>query len=449
MIDWAKTHILRVNGEASYPEPPSESEALAKWIEANRKKIEPWLSAVFQSEHLSLLLGSGFTSGIGHEAGAAATGMGTVTFGCGHEEKLNAYATKKAADSGRGRPNIEDQLSAAITLAEGFRVAGMDTAAAEWEAAIDRVLTGFMRSILQTERAVYQGLAAETEPTEGRLKGHQILISFLMSFASRAASRERLHIFTTNYDRLVEFGCDLAGLRVIDRFVGAINPIFRSSRLQVDLHYNPPGIRGEPRLLEGVVHYTKLHGSIDWRREGRVLHRVPLGFGADADNHPEVPEVPSRSVMIYPNAAKDIETAAYPYADLFRDFSCAASRPNSVLVTYGYGFGDDHVNRVLADMLTIPSTHLVIISYGDGGNEPHKRVMEFCETTGRISQITLLLGNHFANVRNLATHYLPKPAIDPIAFRMVTLLQRRTLPNAPPSPDDRDDGDIDLEDLFK
>ncbi|BAI71804.1 hypothetical protein AZL_011660 [Azospirillum sp. B510] len=138
---------------------------------ANRKKIEPWLSAVFQSEHLSLLLGSGFTSGIGYEAGATATGMGAVTFGCSHEEKLNAYATKKAANSGRGRPNIEDQLSAALTLAEGFRVAGMDAAAAEWETAIDRVLTGFMRSILQTERAVYQGLAAETEPAEGRAQG--------------------------------------------------------------------------------------------------------------------------------------------------------------------------------------------------------------------------------------------------------------------------------------
>ena len=65
-----------------------------------------------------------------------------------------------------------------------------------------------------------------------------------MSFASRAASRERLHAFTTNYDRLIEHGCDLAGLRVVDRFVGALTPVFRSSRLELDLHYNPPGIRG-------------------------------------------------------------------------------------------------------------------------------------------------------------------------------------------------------------
>ena len=66
--------------------------------------------------------------------------------------------------------------------------------------------------------------------------------------------------------------------------------------------------------------------------------------------------------MIYPNAAKDRETADYPYVELFRDLAVAVCRPNSTLVTYGYGFGDEHVNRVIRDMLTIPSTHLVVIS---------------------------------------------------------------------------------------
>lgn len=58
--------------------------------------------------------------------------------------------------------------------------------------------------------------------------------------------------------------------------------------------------------------------------------------------------------MIYPNAAKDRETADYPYVELFRDLAVAVCRPNSTLVTYGYGFGDEHVNRVIRDMLTIP-----------------------------------------------------------------------------------------------
>ena len=74
------------------------------------------------------------------------------------------------------------------------------------------------------------------------------------------------------------------------------------------------------------------------------------------------PKEPSGTAVIYPNPAKDVETLAYPYSELFRDFAAAVCRPNNVLLTFGYGFGDSHINRVIADMLTIPSTHLVVVS---------------------------------------------------------------------------------------
>jgi len=228
------------------------------------------------------------------------------------------------------------------------------------KSALNVQLSHFLRSLLATER----GIASGASPDKVR-DARNALQSFLLSFASRSASRERLHIFSTNYDRLSEYGCDLAGLRAIDRLVGALNPMFRASRVEVDVHHNPPGIRGEPRFLEGVVRLTKLHGSLDWRFDSndRRIYRRAIPFGAP-DDHTDIPTEPVDTVMIYPNPAKDVETTQYPYAELFRDFAAAVCRPNSVVVSYGYGFGDDHVNRVLIDMLTIPSTHLVVISYG-------------------------------------------------------------------------------------
>ena len=92
------------------------------------------------------------------------------------------------------------------------------------------------------------------------------------------------------------------------------------------------------------------------------IRRRGIPFGA-APNHSEIPATPADTAMIYPNPAKDVETTEYPYAELFRDFAAALCRPNTVLVSYGYGFGDDHINRVVTDMLTIPSTHLVIFAY--------------------------------------------------------------------------------------
>ena len=98
-----------------------------------------------------------------------------------------------------------------------------------------------------------------------------------MSFASRSGTRDRLQIFTTNYDRIIEAGAELAGLHLLDRFVGNLVPIFRSSRLSIDMHYNPPGIRGEPRYLEGVARFTNY--TVQW------TGYIPCEIYDDSDYH--------------------------------------------------------------------------------------------------------------------------------------------------------------------
>jgi len=426
-----KLHEYRVGIHSGARETlPTEEHELETFIQSVRKHIEPWLSAVFQSEHLNLLLGSGFTTGVTAIAGASAAGMGLKSFGATYGSQIDVHAKKTAALMKRGDANIEDQFRSALALADGLTV--IDPAAAELlNTKIGESLSEFLKSILATEA----GLKAAAP--EKRDKAQAALQSFLLSFASRAASRERLHLFTTNYDRLIEHGCDLAGLRTVDRFVGALNPVFRASRVEVDLHYNPPGIRGEPRFMEGVIRLTKLHGSIDWffDADQKRIFRKGLPFGAPA-SHTDVPAKPANTIMIYPNAAKDIETTQYPYAELFRDFAAATCRPNAVVVTYGYGFGDDHVNRVLLDMLTIPSTHLVIISFGNDD-----RLQTFCAKT-RDAQVSLLIGPHFANLDVLVNNYLPKPALDYITGRMTELLKHRPgdsaassgIPSAAPVP---------------
>ncbi len=392
-----------------------------------RKHIEPWLTAVFQSEHLSLLLGSGFTSGVALAADGRAVNMTQCEWTCEDDlkEKVNEYAEKSAKTCGRGSANIEDQIRAAMQLEVGLTVMG-DKRSDLWKIEINTQLKCFLDSILDSERSIWHAEANRKD------KADDLLVSFLLSFASRTATRERLNLFTTNYDRFIEYGCDLAGFHVLDRFVGALSPVFRTSRLNIDIHYNPPGIRGEPRYLEGVIKLCKIHGSIDWRWEGKELHRYAVPFGAPAD-HPDIPNEPSGSVMIYPNPAKDIETLDYPYSELFRDFAAAVCRPNSSLVTYGYGFGDDHVNRTIEDMLTIPSTHLVIIAWdqttpekeGDPDNASRQRIIKFCQEVGKRAQISLLLGSHFGDIETLVQNYLPKPAIDQITIRKTKLEEQR------------------------
>lgn len=397
-----------------FDDAPAGEEAEAFAARA-RKHLEPWLSAVFQSEHLNLLLGSGFTIAVANLAKATATGMEATALGIAFDAAVEKHAADSAKSMGRGKPNIEDQIRSALGLLEGLAVEGRAKDHETLRAALGTRMKGFIESLLATEAGIAGAAREDWERAVGTLQ------SFLMSFASRAASRERLHVFTTNYDRLVEHGCDMAGLRVIDRFVGALEPVFRSSRVEVDLHYNPPGIRGEPRFMEGVLRLTKLHGSLDWVHDARTrsIARRGIPFGAGS-KHSSVPTDPLESVMIYPNASKDVETTAYPYAELFRDMAAALCRPNSSVIIYGYGFGDDHVNRVLLDMLTIPSTHAVVIAYG-----ADERLKTFLARAGRKAQITLMVGPVFAEMSALVENYLPKPAIDHITGRVAELLKNR------------------------
>lgn len=426
------THVYRIGNEENLDvQTPEES----KKIELQKKQIEPWLAAVFQSEHLALLLGSGFTKAVAYQAGTTAADMACDYSDFPLADKLKDAAQSAAKTMGRGEANIEDQIRAANALAQGLKILG-DKSHFAVTSALDSLFKKFLNGISTTERNIKTATeknaasepvttspggdkAAENDDSE-KLDSLVMLVSFLLSFSSRTATRERLHIFTTNYDRLIEYGADLAGLHLLDRFVGCLEPIFRSSRLDIDMHYNPPGIRGEPRYLEGVVRLTKLHGSLDWVYRKGFVRKVGIPFGPQ-EGHPAIDDQPNSSVMIYPNAAKDRETSEYPYVELFRDYAAAVCRPNSVLVTYGYGFGDEHINRTIADMLTIPSTHLVIISFGDEGG----RISSFCKQVGRKAQISLLIGPHFGDMPTLVENYLPKPAIDRITIRQTDLLRNR------------------------
>jgi len=393
-----------------------------------RERIEPWLTALFQSEHFALLVGSGLSHAVHYiAAGQALPGMAIVKFAEFNTE-ISAEAKKSAEAAGRMSGNIEDQIRVASELLRGLEIISesktentkaLGKKASALKDSLGQVLQDFAASVLKGENGLTTAKVKERE------KAFNYLVSFLMSFASRTGTRDRLQVFTTNYDRYLEAGADVAGLHLLDRFVGSLLPVFRSSRLDVDMHYNPPGIRGEPRYLEGVAKFSKLHGSLDWVDAEKSIRRMSLPFGAESIEPylkaPGLAGAGARQLMIYPNSAKDRETTAYPYVELFRDFAAAVCRPNSTLISFGYSFGDEHINRVIEDMLTIPSTHLVVISYSD----PLGRIMQIYEKMGRHAQITLLVGNHLGDLQTLVDNYLPKPAIDRTTMRMTELLKSR------------------------
>jgi len=74
MPDW-KSHFYRVGPHPHESDKPPEADSE---INGHRKQIEPWLSAVCQSEHLSLLLGKRFATACANARNGRAASMGTI-----------------------------------------------------------------------------------------------------------------------------------------------------------------------------------------------------------------------------------------------------------------------------------------------------------------------------------------------------------------------------------
>jgi hypothetical protein len=77
-------------------------------------------------------------------------------------------------------------------------------------------------------------------------------------------------------------------------------------------------------------------------------------------------------VMIYPTPMKQNASFGSPYSDLFREFQARVVKEQTVLFVVGYSFGDEHVNNIIFQALTIPSFRLVVLLSPDTPGIPKK-----------------------------------------------------------------------------
>ena len=115
-----------------------------------RTNIEPWLSAVFQSEHLSLLLGSGISISMASLLDAEAAEMKRCDFSEDYKEMIEKASEESAALCGRGEPNFEDDIRIATQLLQGLEIMN-DERAAKLREDINNNLKDFLSDILEFE----------------------------------------------------------------------------------------------------------------------------------------------------------------------------------------------------------------------------------------------------------------------------------------------------------
>jgi hypothetical protein len=182
---------------------------------------------------------------------------------------------------------------------------------------------------------------------------------FYRKLVLRDRALPRPWVFTTNYDVFNETAMDRLGIPYANGFTGVVERRFNPASFRYALAEQLDVGNRKWAVIDAFVYLCKLHGSVSWTEDDHGLFPIREKWPADD----------ASKIMIYPTPAKQNASLASPYADLFREFQSRIVREQSVLITVGYAFGDEHLNNIMYQALTIPTFRLIIFASPDTEGE--------------------------------------------------------------------------------
>ena len=234
---------------------------------------------------------------------------------------------------------------------------------------IDR-LVGFIAKAIYAECALTLPDNTASDKGQTDIAPH---LAFLSKLVTRDSNLGRTHLFTLNYDTLIEQAVELLGIQYFDGFTGRANARFDPSVYGLDVYYPGEIAEGRVRRFDKFLHYYKLHGSIHWKLVNAELRARHDDLTAFAEYRTKTPEEKAKLLGdrkfahnhkefgILPTSNKFIQTLDMPYSHLFRAFHARLSAPQTFLLVLGYGFGDDHVTRIIETALMNPALVMLVV----------------------------------------------------------------------------------------
>lgn len=195
--------------------------------------------------------------------------------------------------------------------------------------------------------------------TEGDTTVRDLYERFYKKLVLRDRSLPRPWVFTTNYDHFSELAMDRLGIPYANGFSGVVERRFNPATFRYALAEQLDVASRKWTAVDAFVYLCKLHGSVTWTEDDHGLFPIKEVWPPKSTNQ----------MLIYPTPAKQNSSLGSPYADLFREFQSRIVREQSVLITAGYAFGDEHLNNIIYQALTIPTFRLVIFAAPDMDGE--------------------------------------------------------------------------------
>jgi hypothetical protein len=268
--------------------------------------------------------------------------------------------------------------------------------------------------------------------TADKLEHHRAILQKLTS--ARQPGQAPPWVFTTNYDLAIEWAAESVDMQVINGFLGLHGRGF--SPQSFDLGLRNIQARGEARFGVYNIYLAKLHGSLTWKEVSGNMYEVPAAqawpdLEAFLDGRTD-----DLGYLVLPRAAKYLQTIGFVLGELLRRFAEFMSRPQTALIIVGYGFGDEHINRLVRSALLNPTLQIVIYLPEFTGVASNAAIPPTVRRLLSLQnpRLTIVGGGDQAFLSKLAQQ-LPDPAIYDESLKDLEKKLRPLTPDAEEAPD--------------
>lgn len=180
---------------------------------------------------------------------------------------------------------------------------------------------------------------------------------------------KQTNIFTTNYDVFFERASEsFPAIKFNDGFTRTANlkqiHFFSSQNFSNSLYNN--GNLYSYKVEIPSINLIKLHGSLTWQKnEDEISYKSNTVEAPDnIDDLTQLKSYAQEFAVILPQKGKFRETILdRTYYDLLRFYANELDKENTLLITFGFSFSDEHIYDITKRALKNPTLKLMIVAF--------------------------------------------------------------------------------------
>jgi len=189
---------------------------------------------------------------------------------------------------------------------------------------------------------------------------------------------KRANIFSTNYDMFVELAFEIANFqcRLNDGFSRnpSLNNKYKFYPSQFSRSEYVTANLYEYKAEVSAINLVKVHGSMNWESNGENITHRSVDFSKDTafdiDDSAACKKFVDKFALVLPRKAKFKDTLInHTYYDLLRLFANELDKTNSVLITDGFSFADEHILEIVKRALKNPTLKIISFCFNETDKE--------------------------------------------------------------------------------